>query len=54
MALYGTPAARYRGGTSKALMVRSDQLPTQDKAELQDWLLAVLTTEVRDSYGVAG
>jgi 2-methylaconitate cis-trans-isomerase PrpF len=55
MALYGTPAALYRGGTSKALMVRSDQLPTQDKAELQDWLLAVFgSPDVRQIDGIGG
>ena len=55
MALHGTPGSLYRGGTSKALMVRTEDLPTQDRDQLEEWLLAVYgSPDVRQIDGVGG
>jgi 2-methylaconitate cis-trans-isomerase PrpF len=48
-------AAWYRGGTSNALIVRREDLPTQDPDELADWLWSAYgTPDVRQIDGVGG
>lgn len=51
----GVPAAWYRGGTSAALIVRADDLPSQDRAEIGEWLLAAYgSPDVRQIDGLGG
>jgi 2-methylaconitate cis-trans-isomerase PrpF len=48
-------AAWYRGGTSNALVVRRESLPTQDPDELAEWLWAAYgTPDVRQIDGLGG
>jgi 2-methylaconitate cis-trans-isomerase PrpF len=47
------PATWYRGGTSNALIVRREALPTQDPGELAEWLWAAYgTPDVRQVDGL--
>ncbi|MGI5144712.1 PrpF domain-containing protein [Streptomyces sp. CA-106110] len=55
MTQLGTRGVIYRGGTSKALLVRSEDLPTRDTNALERWILAVLgSPDARQIDGVGG
>ncbi|CAG2154158.1 2-methylaconitate cis-trans isomerase PrpF family protein [Cupriavidus numazuensis] len=55
MAQFGTHGVIYRGGTSKALLVRTSDLPTQVREELGQWLLAVYgSPDPRQIDGIGG
>lgn len=53
--LVPTRAVLYRGGTSRALVVYTPDLPTLDPDELRDWLLAVYgSPDAREIDGIGG
>ncbi|WP_254650846.1 PrpF domain-containing protein [Streptomyces sp. GbtcB7] len=55
MVQLGTRGVVYRGGTSRALLVRAEDLPTRNKGELEQWLLAVYgSPDARQIDGVGG
>ncbi|MEV6657260.1 PrpF domain-containing protein [Nocardia fluminea] len=50
-----TKATLYRGGTSKAMIVHTRNLPTQDRTLLQEWLLAAFgSPDPRQIDGIGG
>ena len=50
-----TPAVLYRGGTSKAFIVQSKDLPSQDRARIAEWVLAIYgSPDKRQIDGVGG
>jgi 2-methylaconitate cis-trans-isomerase PrpF len=50
-----TPAAYFRGGTSKGLIVRGDQVPVDDGPALAEWILAVFgSPDPRQIDGIGG
>jgi 2-methylaconitate cis-trans-isomerase PrpF len=50
-----TPTVLYRGGTSKAFFVDRDDLPTQDRDEIAQWILAIYgSPDPRQIDGVGG
>ncbi|MDM0072686.1 PrpF domain-containing protein [Variovorax sp. J31P207] len=55
MTQFGTRGVLYRGGTSKALLVRASDLPSQDREELGRWLLAAYgSPDPRQIDGIGG
>lgn len=53
--LDGTPAAWYRGGTSKALFVLREELPESAKSDLDGWIRAVFgSPDRRQIDGIGG
>jgi methylitaconate Delta-isomerase len=54
MSQVGVPAALYRGGTSKALIVRAEDLPS-DPAQRDEWILAAFgSPDRRQIDGIGG
>jgi 2-methylaconitate cis-trans-isomerase PrpF len=50
-----TPTVLYRGGTSKAFFVDRDDLPSQDREEIAQWILAIYgSPDPRQIDGVGG